>query len=93
MANRLPLTNEEGEVRELSAEDFKQAIPFSALPESLRVKLSTLKQAGTQQASAKTKVTLRLSQEVVERFRATGNGWQVRMDEALKDWIKTHPLA
>ncbi len=29
-------------------------------------------------------VTLRLSREVVERFCTTGNGWQLRVDEALK---------
>ena len=35
-------------------------------------------------------ISIRLSQEVVERFRATGDGWQTRMDNALKDWLKTH---
>jgi uncharacterized protein (DUF4415 family) len=93
MANRLPLTNEEGEVRELTEEDLKQAMPFSALPESLRDKLSTLKTRGPQKAPIKERITIRLSREVVERFRATGNGWQTRMDEALKEWIKTHPPA
>lgn len=39
----------------------------------------------------KTRITIRLSPEVVERFRATGPGWQTRMDEALKDWLKQHP--
>lgn len=91
MAKHLPLTNEDGEVRELTEADFKQAITFSALPESLRSKLSALKAQGQEQASGKAKITIRLSQEVVDRFRATGNGWQARMDEALKEWIKTHP--
>ncbi len=36
------------------------------------------------------KPTIRLSPEVVESFRATGSGWQTRMDAALKDWLKTH---
>ena len=31
------------------------------------------------------------SPEVVEYFKAAGAGWQTRMDEALKEWIKTHP--
>ena len=38
----------------------------------------------------KERITIRLTREVVERFRATGDGWQTRMDEALKDWLKTH---
>lgn len=36
--------------------------------------------------------TIRLSPEVVERFRATGDGWQTRIDAALKEWAREHPL-
>lgn len=38
----------------------------------------------------KVSTTIRLSPEVVERFRASGPGWQTRIDAALKDWLKTH---
>lgn len=38
----------------------------------------------------KERITIRLSPEVVAHFRATGRGWQTRMDEALKEWLKTH---
>jgi uncharacterized protein (DUF4415 family) len=41
-------------------------------------------------SNPKTRITIRCSPEVVEAFRATGNGWQTRMDEALKDWLKKH---
>ena len=34
-------------------------------------------------ARPKVAVTLRLDQEVVERFKATGPGWQTRMNAAL----------
>jgi uncharacterized protein (DUF4415 family) len=34
--------------------------------------------------NAKVSVTLRLDQDVVERFRATGQGWQTRINSALK---------
>jgi uncharacterized protein (DUF4415 family) len=30
---------------------------------------------------------------VLESFRVTGDGWQTRMDAALKDWLKTHSPA
>jgi len=40
MANPKPLTNEEGEVRELTEEDFARAVPFSALPAELQKLLS-----------------------------------------------------
>ena len=42
-------------------------------------------------AVTKERITIRLSREVVERFRATGAGWQTRIDAALKDWLREHP--
>ena len=41
----------------------------------------------------KERITIRLSQEVVAQFRASGDGWQTRVDAALKDWLKTHSPA
>lgn len=38
----------------------------------------------------KEQVTLRLDVEILEQFRATGNGWQTRINEALRDWAKRH---
>ncbi len=38
----------------------------------------------------KERITIRLSPEVVAKFRATGSGWQSRMDKALQDYLKTH---
>ena len=38
----------------------------------------------------KEQVTLRLDTEILEQFRATGNGWQTRINEALRDWAKHH---
>ena len=38
----------------------------------------------------KERITIRLSPEVVEAFRATGKGWQTRMDGALKEWLREH---
>lgn len=40
MKDRKPLTNLEGQVRELDEQDLTEAIPFSALPETLKQKLS-----------------------------------------------------
>jgi len=46
---------------------------------------------GPQKAPTKERITIRLSREVVERFRATGDGWQSRVDAALQDWLDKHP--
>jgi hypothetical protein len=43
MANPRPLTNEEGEVRELTESDFERFVPFSALPAELQQLLSSEK--------------------------------------------------
>jgi uncharacterized protein (DUF4415 family) len=88
MPNRKPLSNAEGEVRELTTADMKRMRPAKeALPESLRVKLGV---RGPQKAPTKERITIRLSPEVVRRFRATGDGWQTRVDAALQDWLKSH---
>jgi uncharacterized protein (DUF4415 family) len=36
------------------------------------------------------RITIRLSPEVLEPFRASGPGWQTRMNAALADWLKSH---
>lgn len=40
----------------------------------------------------KERITIRLSRDVVSQFRATGNGWQTRMDAALRQFIAEHPF-
>jgi uncharacterized protein (DUF4415 family) len=35
--------------------------------------------------------SIRLSEEVLRRFKASGPGWQSRIDAALKDWLASHP--
>lgn len=47
---------------------------------------------GPQKAPTKEQVAIRFSPEVLAYFRATGKGWQVRLDAALKEWIAAHPL-
>jgi len=90
MANRKPLTDKDGEVRELTEEDFKHFRPIhEVLSPSLLKKIGI---RGAQKSPTKQRITIRLSPEVVESFRATGSGWQTRVDVALKDWLKSHQL-
>lgn len=77
---------------EWTEEDFKRAKRFPELPESLQTKLKRITR-GPQKAPVKERITIRLSPEVVASFRATGEGWQTRLDAALKDWLKTHTPA
>jgi len=91
MAKRKPLIDRDGEVRELTSADMAKFKPAAeVLPSSLRKKLGV---RGPQKAPTKERVTIRLSREVVERFRESGDGWQTRVDAALREWLKNHSLA
>lgn len=41
-------------------------------------------------AVTKERVTIRLSPEITAYFRATGKGWQARVDQILKEYIQMH---
>ena len=43
-------------------------------------------------AVTKERITIRLSREVIAQFRATGDGWQGRIDEVLRQYIAKHPI-
>lgn len=52
-----------------------------------------LKRGRPMAAVTKERITIRLSPDVVKAFRDTGDGWQTRMNAALKDWLRTHTPA
>jgi uncharacterized protein (DUF4415 family) len=94
MKSRLPLTDKDGEVRELKREDFRRARPArEVLPEIVgpEVAAEMLQrkrgQRGAQRRPRKEPVTVRYSRDVLDYFRSTGPGWQTRMDAVLKEWI------
>ncbi len=41
-------------------------------------------------SGVKEQVAIRIDREVLAAFRAGGAGWQTRMNDALKDWLRTH---
>jgi len=44
-------------------------------------------QRGPQHSPTKQLVSVRYSPEVLQYFKATGAGWQTRMNEALLEWV------
>lgn len=40
--------------------------------------------------SPKVQLTVRYDADIVEAFKAGGDGWQTRMNSALRDWLMTH---
>jgi uncharacterized protein (DUF4415 family) len=73
---------------EWTEDDLRRALRVEQLPEGLQAKLRAVR--GPQKAPTKERVTIRLSRDVVARFRATGPGWQTRMDAVLKNWLRDH---
>ena len=88
MSKRRPLTNEEGEVRELKAADFRRMRPArEVLPQLIGAKAAAelLRPRGRpRKENPKAQVTLRLDAEVIEHFKSGGAGWQTRINAVLK---------
>lgn len=83
------------DTREWLAADFAEAQPAKVFFDpATYAQLTRLKrkpgERGPQQAPTKVATTIRLSPEVMAAFKATGTGWQTRIDAALKDWLKNH---
>ena len=36
-------------------------------------------------------VTIRYDADIIAAFKATGAGWQTRMNDALREWLRAHP--
>ena len=65
-----------------------------ATPEELQAALAASRKRGRPVSTApKEQVSIRYDREVLAAFRQSGPGWQTRMNEALKDWLRTHSPA
>jgi uncharacterized protein (DUF4415 family) len=47
-------------------------------------------QRGPQKAPRKVATAIRLSPDVINFFKSSGRGWQTRMDDALREYVKAH---
>jgi uncharacterized protein (DUF4415 family) len=67
---------------EATDEQIAQAKPFA---EAFPALAETIRKGGRPRSDRpKLAVSIRLDQEVVERFKAAGPGWQSRVNEALR---------
>ena len=67
---------------EVSAEAFAAARPASEVCPELVA--DYVRRRGPQRAPTKELISLRVDQDVLERWRATGPGWQSRINETLR---------
>jgi uncharacterized protein (DUF4415 family) len=44
-------------------------------------------------SSPKELVSIRYDAQVIESFRAMGDGWQTKMNDALVEWLREHQPA
>lgn len=40
----------------------------------------------------KVSTTIRFDQDVLDALRASGKGWQTRVNDAMRDWLKSHSV-
>lgn len=78
---------------EWTEEDFRRARPArDVLPEIVGKKTADemLRRGLTLSEAHKESVTIQLDADVIKHFKAGGQGWQSRINEALREWIGTH---
>ncbi len=92
-----PLIDEDGEVAELTEEFFATAKPASdVLPQILGSDVANIllkrKQGerGKQKKPVKIGIFARYDPNVIEYFKATGKGWQTRMNDVLAKYVASH---
>jgi uncharacterized protein (DUF4415 family) len=44
-------------------------------------------------SGSKRQLTVRFDADVIDAFKAGGDGWQTRMNDALRDWLREHGTA
>lgn len=70
---------------EIPAEVIKGMRPFSELVAQKRM-------GRPPKDNPKEQISVRYDADVVAAFRSTGEGWQTRMNDALRTYLKEHPL-
>ena len=85
--NRPPLTDEEGEVRELTLEDFQHMRPMAEThPDALEAFKNMKKQGGRPKVEApKTHIKFRIAADIVEGIKSTGKGYNARVEQVLRE--------
>jgi uncharacterized protein (DUF4415 family) len=81
----MPTEEEDAEINRGIAADPDTFVPSDE-------QFASMKRRGGRPKSDVTKVLLsvRYDADIVEAFKAGGDGWQTRMNGALREWLQTH---
>lgn len=63
--------------------DTAQAVRFTDLPKALQTTIAG-RSRGAQKTPVKRAISIRISPDVLEAMRATGNGWQTTAEQVLR---------
>ncbi|MHB8950766.1 MAG: BrnA antitoxin family protein [Rhodoferax sp.] len=76
---------------EWTQEDFARALParefFSA---EVYAQLCAMRQRGPKDKPLKVPTTIRFDADVLAALKASGKGWQTRVNEAMREWVRNH---
>ncbi len=89
-----PLTNKAGDVRELTAEDFKLFRPIREIDAEFIARFEREKKLrGRPKGRSKKVVSISLDQDVLASLRASGAGWQTRVNDLLRAAVGLNPTS
>lgn len=83
---------------ELTTDDFAKMRParealYGIFPREIADELLAKKRGRPPVETPKQAVNIRLEADILSAFKSTGKGWQTRMNNALRDWLKEHSPA
>jgi uncharacterized protein (DUF4415 family) len=70
-------------------EDWKNGFVSHSYAE-LKAQLATRRRRGPGKAPKKTPTTIRFDPDVLAALKATGRGWQTRVNDTMREWLKAH---
>ena len=90
---RKPLTDKDGEVRELTAADMKHFRPIQKTDPGMLEAVAHYRKRGRPSVeSPKMRIGFRLAADVVAGVRASGRGFNARVEKVLRDALANGKL-
>ncbi len=83
--SRPPLTDDDGEVRELTAEDATLFRPSAEVDPGVVEAMRTKKGGRPKVEAPKAHIGFRMAADLVEGIRGTGKGYNVRVEKVLRE--------
>jgi uncharacterized protein (DUF4415 family) len=84
---RPPLTDKDGEVRELTVEDFRNSQPLAEVHPELIAAMQRMKNRGGRPKveTPKVHIGFRMAADLVASIKASGKGYNARVEKVLRD--------